>query len=188
MKKIWIALVKLRGWKFHIPDRAERPEIDHCVLIMAPHTAAADYFVGAAVLYAAGTNPRIFIKKEFFNWFTRPILRHFGAVEVDRGNRKNNLVQRATEVLKNDDNALVVITPEGTRKAVKRFKRGFYDIAMQAGVPIVLGWIDYQKKEAGYGPSLMPSGDYDADFAKIIDFFRPIHAKHPEGWHWGSEN
>ena len=75
MKKIWIAIVKLMGWKFFIPDKKERPEIAHCVLIMAPHTAVADYFVGAAVMFAAGTNPRIFIKKEFFNFITRPLLK-----------------------------------------------------------------------------------------------------------------
>ena len=188
MKKIWIALVKLRGWKFFIPDKAERPEIAHCVLIMAPHTAVADYFVGASVLFAAKTNPRIFIKKEFFNFFTRPLLKKFGAVEVDRGNRNNNLVSRAVEELKSNNDVLVVITPEGTRKPVKRFKRGFYDIAMQAGVPIVLGYIDFKKKEAGYGPAIYPSGDYDADFKKIITFFTPIHAKHPEGWYWKTEN
>ena len=184
MKKIWIAIVKLMGWKFFIPDKKERPEIAHCVLIMAPHTAVADYFVGAAVMFAAGTNPRIFIKKEFFNFITRPLLKKFGAVEVDRGNRKNNLVQRAVDELKSNDDVLVVITPEGTRKPVKRFKRGFYDIAMQAGVPIVLGYIDFKKKEAGYGPTMYPSGDYEADFEKMIEFFGPIHAKHPEGWSW----
>ena len=72
MKKIWIGLVRLCGWKFHIPSMAERPEIKHCVLIMAPHTCIADFFVGAAVMFKAGTNPRIFMKKEFFNWFCGP--------------------------------------------------------------------------------------------------------------------
>ena len=185
MKKIWIALVKLAGWKFVIPDSFERPEIRHCVVAVAPHTAVSDYFVGAAVLFAAKTNPRIFIKKEFFNFITRPVLKRFGAVEVDRGNRKNNLVSRAVEELKNNDNVVVVITPEGTRKPVKRLKHGFYEIAMQAGVPIMLGYMDFKEKEAGYGPTIYPSGDFDADVEKMLEFFRPVHAKHPEGWWWG---
>ena len=184
MKKIWIGLLKMGGWKISIPDKGERPEIAHCVLIMAPHTSWADYFVGASVLVGAGTTPRIFVKSDYFNWFTRPLLKRLGLVPVDRGNRKNNLVQQAIDELKAHDDILVVITPEGTRKPVKRFKRGFYDIAMGAGVPIVLGHIDYKKKEAGYGPTLVPTGDYDADFEKIIEYFRPIHAKHPEGWYW----
>ena len=185
MKKIWIGLVRLCGWKFHIPDIKERPEIKHCVLIMAPHTCIADFFVGAAVMFKAGTHPRIFMKKEFFNWFCGPILKHYGVIPVDRGNKHNNLVQMAVDELKHNDDVLIVLTPEATRKPVKRFKHGFYDIATQAGVPIVMGWIDFKRKEAGYGPTLIPSGDYDADFVKMIDFFSTINPKHPEGWYWG---
>ena len=103
MKRIWIWLVKLCGWHFDIPNTKERPEILHCVVAVAPHTSVADFFVGAAVLFAAGSNPRIFIKKEFFNFITSPILRRMGAVAVDRGNRSNGLVNRAVEVLTEDD-------------------------------------------------------------------------------------
>ena len=188
MRKFWIWMVKLCGWKFDIPDLAERPEMRHCVVVVAPHTSVADFFVGAAVLFAAGVKPRIFIKKEFFNFVTSPILKGLGAVPVDRGNRHNNLVQRAAEVLKESDDVCVVITPEGTRKAVKRFKRGFYEIAMRAGVPIMLGFMDFKAKRAGYGPTIVPSGDYDADVAKMLEFFTPMHAKNPKGWYWAGES
>ena len=184
MKRFWIWLVKLWGWKFEIPDLKERPELRHCVVAVAPHTSIADFFVGAAVLFAAGVKPRIFIKKEFFNFVTNPILKGMGAVPVDRGNRHNNLVQRAVDVLKESDDVCVVITPEATRKEVKRFKRGFYEIAQQAGVPIVLGYMDFKEKRAGYGPTIFPTGDYDADVVKMLDFFAPMHAKNPKGWHW----
>ena len=81
MKRFWIWLVKLGGWKFEIPDLKERPELRHCVVAVAPHTSIADFFVGAAVLFAAGVKPRIFIKKEFFNFVTNPILKGMGAVQ-----------------------------------------------------------------------------------------------------------
>ena len=187
MRKIWIALVKLRGWRFVIPNPKERPEIRHCVVAVAPHTAFVDYIVGAAVLFAAGVKPKIFVKKEFFNFFTRPLLHRLGLVPVDRGNRHNGLVEKAVELLRENDDACIVITPEGTRKPVKRLKRGFYEIATQANVPIMLGYMDFKTKTAGYGPTIIPSGDYEADVERIIDFFRPVHAKHPEGWYWGNE-
>ena len=186
MRKIWIALVKLRGWRFVIPTPKERPEIRHCVVAVAPHTAFVDYIVGAAVLFAAGVKPKICVKKEFFNFFTRPLLLRLGLVPVDRGNRHNGLVEKAVELLRENDDACIVITPEGTRKPVKRFKRGFYEIAVQAGVPIMLGYMDFKTKTAGYGPTIVPTGDYDADVERMLDFFRPIHAKHPEGWYFGS--
>ena len=186
MKRFWIWLVRLCGWKFEIPDLHERPELRHCVVAVAPHTSIADFFVGAAVLFAAGVHPRIFIKKEFFNFITSPILKGLGAVPVDRGNVHNHLVNRAVEVLKESNDVCVVITPEGTRKAVKRLKRGFYEIAVRAGVPVVLGYMDFKQKRAGYGPTIKPSGDFDADVARMLAFFAPVHAKNPEGWYFGN--
>ena len=175
-------MVKLSGWHFEIPDLKDRPELRHCVVAVAPHTAFADYIVGAAVLFAAGVRPKILVKKEFFNFFTRRLLLHLGLVPVDRGNRHNDLVEKAVEMLKNDDNVCIVITPEATRKPVKRFKRGFYEIATKAGVPIALGFMDFKRKHTGYGPTIQPTGDYDADVEKMIEFFNQFPPKHPEGW------
>lgn len=194
MKKFWVFVTRLHGWKLETPDLSQRPEVRHCVLAMAPHTCIEDFFVGAATLFATHDhqdrkaprlNPHIFMKKEFFNWFTGPILRSLGVIAVDRGNRSNNLVAKAVEALNSNPNCMIVLTPEATRKPVKRFKRGFYEIATQANVPIVLGYIDFKHKVAGYGPTIHPSGDYDADFAKMIEFFGPIPPKFPKGWSWG---
>lgn len=184
MRKVWTWLVRLCGWHFDAIDVKERPEVLHCVVAVAPHTSIADFFVGPAMLFKVGAKPRIFIKKEFFNVFTNWFLRPMGAVAVDRGNRRNNLVEKAVEILKSEKNACIVITPEGTRKAVKRFHRGFYEIAVRAGVPIVLGYMDFYTKTMGYGPTIYPSGDFDADVEKMIEFFRPVHAKNPSGWGW----
>ena len=63
MRKIWIQLVKLWGWQFEIPDLKDRPEIAHCVVAVAPHTAFVDYIVGAAVLFAAGVIYLVRIQK-----------------------------------------------------------------------------------------------------------------------------
>lgn len=187
MRKIWIWLVGLFGWRMDPVDVTERPEVLHCVVAVAPHTSIADFLVGPAMLFKAGANPRIFIKKEFFNIFTRWLLRRVGAVAVDRGNRHNNLVEKAVEVLRNEQNACIVITPEGTRKAVKRFHRGFYEIAQRAEVPIVLGYMDFKTKRMGYGPTIYPSGDFEADVKRMLEFFAPVHACHPKGWYWSTE-
>lgn len=186
MRKIWIGLVKLFGWRFDVPSLEERPELMHCVVAVAPHTSALDFLVGPAVLHSVGVKPRIFIKKEFFNFFTRRILHAMGAVEVDRGNRHNNNVQFAVDYLKSNQDVCMVVTPEATRKAVKRFKRGFYEIALQAGVPIVLGYMDFEKKVAGYGPTIIPSGDFEKDCQLMIEFFKPVRPKHPDGWYYGN--
>ncbi len=71
-------------------------------------------------------------------------------------------------------------TPEGTRSYAKRWKSGFYHIALEAGVPIILGYLDYKKKHAGIGPVFHPTGDYEKDLEEIQAFYRGVTAKYPE--------
>ena len=181
MKRLWIDLVQIFGWKFDLPADV-MAKAQRCVIVVAPHTSAIDYFVGAACLWKMGVNTRIFIKKEYFNWLTTPIIKHFGGIAVDRGNRHNGLVEQAVEQFASCEKLSLVITPEGTRRFVKRWKRGFYDIAVKSQVPIVLAHIDYATKHMGIGLVLQPSGEYEKDIVTIMDYYKNITPKHPEGW------
>ncbi|MCR4828417.1 MAG: 1-acyl-sn-glycerol-3-phosphate acyltransferase [Bacteroidales bacterium] len=182
MKKLWIAIVKLFGWKFDELDVEERKELFHSVLICAPHTSALDFLLGAAYLWNKDVNCIFFIKKELFVFPIRRFLLHFGAVPIDRGNRKNNMVETAVRQLQQNDRYTVVITPEGTRKLVKRWKRGFYEIAVAAQVPILVTYINYGTKHMGVGPTLMPTGDFDADMLKILEVYNTVKPRNAKGW------
>ena len=74
------------------------------------------------------------------------------------------------------------ITPEGTRKPMKEWKKGFYFIAMNANVPILLIGLDYGKKEARVLDVFFPTGNYDEDIIKIKAYFKDIKAKKPENF------
>ena len=179
MKKIWIAIVKLCGWKFVLPDKRMRPEVMRCVYAEAPHTAVSDFLIGIAYMWELGTPGHIFIKKEFFKWPVGGLLRRFGCVSIDRGNPKNGLVERAVRGFEENSEFSVIITPEGTRKPVRRWKRGFWEIATRAGVPIVPVYIDFSKKEMGIFDTIVPSGDMDADMRKLRSLYRKEMAKRP---------
>lgn len=182
MKKLWIAIAHLFGWKFDIEGYEQRPELHHCVIIEAPHTSIYDFLLGAACVWKLGINPRFFIKKEFFVFPLRHLLRWCGALPVDRGNRSNHLVDQAVAALRDNPDFTIIITPEGTRKKVKRFKRGFYEIALQAGVPIVVTYINYRTRHMGLGPTIVPTGDYNADMQRILAVYENAGPRHPEGW------
>lgn len=183
MKKLCIKLAELFGWKYDIPEEGTRPDLRHCVLIAAPHTSVWDFFLGATCLWKLKINFCLFMKKEYFNFLTTPILRRIGVVPVDRGNRKNHMVDKAVETLKNNPDISVVLTPEGTRKATKRWKRGFYEIASDAGVPVCLSYIDYSRKVMGIKKTVvMPSGDFDADMEIIKSEYSAEMAKHPKNF------
>jgi hypothetical protein len=47
-------------------------------------------------------------------------------------------------------------------------------------VPIVLGYLDYSRKVTGLGPVFEPSGDIEADMARIKAFYAPFKGKNPQ--------
>ena len=89
------------------------------------------------------------------------------------------MVGTAVREFAKGDRLSLVITPEATRKPVKRWKRGFWEIAHQAGVPIVPAYIDFGKKEVGIFESFYTTDDYEADVRHIRGLYRKEMAKRP---------
>jgi 1-acyl-sn-glycerol-3-phosphate acyltransferase len=182
LKKIWIKLVKLCGWKFNLPEKGSRPEVERCVFVVAPHTSAWDFIIGATYLWSCCSNGKIFIAKEFFFWPLGPFLRGLGAISIDRKSHKDYMVKAAVEEFKKNEQLSIVITPEGTRRAVERWKNGFLEIARRADVPIVLAYVDFKKKEMGLFDTIKPSSkdNREADMQKVRSYYRSDMAKYPE--------
>jgi 1-acyl-sn-glycerol-3-phosphate acyltransferase len=170
------SVLKLFGWH----TTSLLPEgITKAVLIVAPHTSYWDFVIGRLTFGASKVRVRVLIKEEAFRFPLGGLLKILGGVPVARG-KKNNMVDKAVEYLSTHDDLVVVITPEGSRKLVKQWKKGFYLIAEKANVPIALGFIDYRNKTGGIGPLLYPTGDYEKDLAEIQQFYRGIAGRHPE--------
>ena len=182
MKRIWISIVKLCGWRLLLPEPGTRPELQRCVFAVAPHTAVSDYLVGSAYLWQVAENGRVFIKKEFFKGPLGALLRRLGAISIDRGNRKNDMVGTAVAEFAQGGPLSLVITPEATRKPVRRWKRGFWEIAKRAGVPIVPAYIDFSKKEVGIYEAFWPTDDYEADVRAIRSHYCKEMAKRPDNF------
>ena len=109
-----------------------------------------------------------------------PLLKAMGALPIDRS-KNTRMVDAMIRIFKETPGDMcILVTPEGTRKYQPRWRRGFYHVAEGAGVPIVLGYLDYAKKEAGIGPTIYPTGDIEADMEKILAFYRTKTAKFPE--------
>lgn len=176
MSQIARFLLRLLGWNIYTRVPADIPK---AVIIMAPHTSNWDFIIGRLAFFWYRMYPRILIKKEAFGPVTGPVLRMLGGVPVDRSHSQNT-VKQVTKCFHKYEKFHLLITPEGTRKRVNKWKRGFYFIALNAKVPILLGFLDYRKKEGGLGMMLEPTGDFEADFKIIEDFYRDKHARHPE--------
>jgi 1-acyl-sn-glycerol-3-phosphate acyltransferase len=165
----------LFGWKV----RGAFPDVKKMVAIGAPHTSNWDFVLFLPLKVALHRRLTYLGKDSLFKgpfgWF----FRWAGGIPVARGQRLN-AVEQAVEYFKQRDELILVMSPEGTRKKTEAWRSGFYHIARGANVPVALGYVDYGTKTAGIGPTIMLTGDQEADMAKIRDFYRGIKGLHPE--------
>ena len=175
---IKVKLIKfiLKKFGFTI-DYTIPKEARNSVLAFAPHTSMWDFIVGKMVFVAMGMKIHFLIKKSFFIFPIKYLLVRWGGIPVDK-KRIRMLPVDIGNIIKSNDEIAVLIAPEGTRKLVKSWKRGFYFIAEYAEVPIFLCYLDWGTKKGGIGPCIYPSGDYEKDLAIIQDFYRGMKGKH----------
>jgi len=176
MRTIAKMILKISGWKVvgGVP-----PDVPKCVVAVAPHTSMWDFVIGRLAFWELGLKARFLIKKEMFFWPLGPIVKWLGGIPVDR-QKKGNLVEQVARMFDAHDSLYIAITPEGTRKLVDTWKKGYYYISLKAKVPIALGFLDYRKKEGGVVKVIYPTGNFEEDTRAIEEVYRGIGAKYPE--------
>jgi len=165
----WLSLtiLKLLGWRAinnlpHVPRKA--------VMIAAPHTSNWDFALFLMIVFALRLNLNVLIKHTVFVFPIGIFLRYCGALPVDRRAAGARVLNTAKMFDENDD-MLLLITPEGTRSPRTEWKTGFYRIAEAAGVPVLIAYVDVKKKCAGLDYEMTPSGDVEADMAEVYAFY-----------------
>jgi 1-acyl-sn-glycerol-3-phosphate acyltransferase len=178
MKLIARLIFFITGWKVkeRLPDGIKK-----CVVIAAPHTSNWDFVYAMAAFYIMDMRIRYVAKKELFVFPLGIIMRAFGGIPVDRSKR-NNLVDNMVKLFKEQEKLYLLIPPEGTRSKVDKWKTGFYYTAFNAQVPLVCGYLDYAKKEAGLGMIYTPSGNYDNDLREIKSFYSGVTPKYSQSF------
>jgi 1-acyl-sn-glycerol-3-phosphate acyltransferase len=174
VKKIYSFLFRLTGWKSSL--RAEL--LPRCVICVAPHTSNWDFILGLLFYKSIGGRPHILVKKSWFVFPLNFLLRAVGAVPVDRS-RSTSLTDQMQVEFARRAHFQLAIAPEGTRKRNAKWKSGFYYIAWEAKVPIVLAYLDYARRMVGVIENFLPSGNVQADMEKIKAKYKHIVGKKP---------
>ena len=175
MRALGFLFLSVSGW------RAEgiNPLPQKFVLIGAPHTSIWDVPVGLSVAFAYKRRIFFMVKDNAFFWPVGPLLKWLGAIPVNR-RKRTNMVAQTIELFQENEELIICVPPEGTRSKRKHWKTGFYYIALGAGVPIALGFMDFKRKRGGVGAMMTPTGDIKADFEILREFYKGITAKYPE--------
>jgi 1-acyl-sn-glycerol-3-phosphate acyltransferase len=173
-QKLARAILRLVGWR--VEDKL--PDSQKYVLLAAPHTSNWDFVFMLLFRAALGIKAHWAAKDTFFRGPWGALLKKIGGIPVNRRSR-NNFVDQIVAAFRQCEEMILVIAPEGTRSMVGYWKSGFYYMAMGAGAPIAMGFLDYGRQVGGVGATLMPTGDIQADFAVIREFYTGIAGKHP---------
>ncbi|BCA94516.1 acyltransferase [Legionella antarctica] len=175
MGKICRFILKLIGWKII----GEIPKDKKYMVIVAPHTSNWDLIIGLLGRFAVEVRINFLAKHQLFFFPLGNLLRALGGIPVNRSKRANR-VEEVVELYSQSDNLILAITPEGTRSPVTRWKEGFYHIASQARIPIVMIGFDYSTKEIRIHEPFWPSGEIKKDFSQFNAYFKTIKGRYPK--------
>lgn len=140
------------------------------VIVVYPHTSNWDFIVGVFYKFAVGLPANWVGKDSLFRWPMGPLFTRIGGIPVDRS-KSSGFVRALLDEFDRRDRMWVALAPEGTRSHSDHWKSGFYRIALAAGLPIGLGFIDYATRRVGIDTYVRVSGDRDRDMAVIRDFY-----------------
>lgn len=174
LRKFSVFFLKAKGWKIEgtLPKGASK-----CVFIAAPHTSNWDLPYTLMVAFSLRLNIYWMGKQSIFTFPFGGLMRWLGGIAVNRA-ASSNLVSASAQALMNAEGPVqLVIPPEGTRSKTRFWKTGFYYIALEANVPILMAYMDYQSKVSGIGPMLHPTGDIEKDMEIIKAFYAPLKGK-----------
>jgi 1-acyl-sn-glycerol-3-phosphate acyltransferase len=153
------ALALLTGWRFE----GQIPEVNKAVLIASPHTSNWDIFHSLLAGWSKGISFHWLVKADHLRGPGGWLVRALNGVAVDRSAPQG-----------------LVVPASGTRSYRPYWKSGFYWMASEARVPIILGYLDYARKRAGFGPLLRPTDDIHSDMDAIRTFYDGVQGKFPD--------
>ena len=163
------------GWTKNVTETHPKKYI----ICLAPHTSNWDFLIGQFYMRAENFQANFLMKKEWFFWPLGILARKVGGIPVYRS-KKTHMTSQLAEVAKGRETFCLTITPEGTRSLNPEWKRGFYYIALEACIPILLYAIDYERKLIECTRTFIPTGDVEADMKEIKQYYKDFKGRHPE--------
>ena len=180
LKFVGKLILKLAGYKIIDTTPKGVQNYQKAVMIAAPHTSNWDYVYTMAALYALKVPIKYLGKASLFKFPLGILIKKLGGIPVRRDQKNNMVNDMAKMIVEATDQMILIIPAEGTRSYSKEWKSGFYHIANTAKVPIILGFLDFGKKEVGFIDEFNPTGDYEKDLKNIQKKYVGITPKHPE--------
>lgn len=145
-EKIFQFLLKIIGFKINITIK----NLPSKIIFISSHTSIYDFFIGMIVYYGylhKKYNLYCLMKKLFESIVSPFLLFIDNKVNIISVNKKKTgLTQKIINTLKNKDNYLIYIAPEGTRNMTQVLRKGYWIISKELNIDVIYIGIDFHKK------------------------------------------
>lgn len=168
-------IFRLCGWSID----GQLAEEKKYLMVVVPHTSNWDFVYGWLAIKALELDLKVFVKDSFFIWPFNYACRWFGVLPVNR-RESTDFVKSAAAMYGEYEELIAVITPEGTRSFQASLKSGYYHLAKQAQVPIVLAALNFSKKTFVLAPPRAALSSFELDQENVIEFCRKHQGRHPQ--------
>ncbi len=168
-------LSKVLGWKIN----GDFPDVSKSIIIFAPHTSYYDSIYGKLFFNEVRIKHTFLSKKELFFFPMNMVMQWYGSIPI-RGVAGENAIYQVSKMLDDAKSLHIVLSPEGTMAKVTKWNKGFYYMAWKAKVPILVGYIDYQKKEVGIKGVINNLENINDVMNQINTMYKDVVAKYPE--------
>ena len=175
----WLAkfiYFKVLGWQIVGNTNFSKDTVKKAVIIAAPHTSWHDFYIGVLLRAVIQVKTNFVGKKELFVFPVAWFFRALGGAPINRQNNENK-VDAIAKLFKEKEEFRMTLAPEGTRKKVDQWRTGFYYIAKQANVPIIMFTLDFENKQNKISEPFYPTDNAEADFEVLRSFFKDVKGK-----------
>lgn len=167
--------LRLMGWRYS----GEFPCLSKMIIIVAPHTSNWDFVLGLAVAFNLRLKITFFGKHSIFVPPLGRLFKRLGGIPIERS-QTHGVVDNMAAKMREAEQMVLCLSPEGTRSPIFPWKTGFLHIAHKAKAPVFLVAFDYKKKLIEFGPVMDISDNTQSELNNIYQHYKNTQGKFPE--------
>lgn len=169
-------ILYLLGWNCVQSNKVLPPKY---IVIAEKHTSLWDAFFSCCFIkYWQTKNIYVLISDKY--WYVSYIFYLIGlnTIFINTKKKENKVIKVAKKIMETDFIGLH-LAPSGTRKKTNCWRSGFYHIAREANIPIILAFLDFSTKTFGHSEAIYLTGNFINDMDKIRAFYKNKRGLNP---------
>ena len=165
-------------------------ELPSRIIIISSHTSIYDFIIGS-LFYYGYLHSRyltfVVMKKEF-ETFIKYILKlfdkRFQLISIDTNKKNIGYTEQICDNLRNKNDYVLFLAPEGTRKCINKIKSGYWYISKNLEIDIIYIGIDFSSKSITLEKNRKPKDTWDEEQDEFIKCCKKYIPLYPERCYW----